>query len=433
MLVQIAATCLLPPGMVLTAISDIVLGLQLLGLLIASIQNAAASHSRLRSFWSVQALCWLFWFINQGSWIYHEIVLRSPIPDLYIGDVFPFLRAVPILAGFLLRPHLEPSQSSIRFGILDFFHLILWWIFLYVYGVICWQYVSVNLAAYNLNYDRLYFAQELAIVFVLVTLFFQSTGKWRRFYVLFLSAFVFCGLILHTANYALETKTYSSGSWFEAAVSASLAFFMVLTVTGRDLTAVPETSRDSRFADWTAHLAVAAVFSLPLFLIAAVLDRSAPSVILRYRVAVVSITMVAMTALLLLKQHRLRLELRRTNKSLEEAALTDPLTGIRNRRYFQATVGHDVAQSLRAYSARSDTCTRDLVFYLLDMDNFKAVNDVFGHDAGDRVLIEVTRRISSAIRDSDVLLRWGARSFSSSRAPRIAELPPRSPSACFRP
>jgi diguanylate cyclase (GGDEF)-like protein len=121
--------------------------------------------------------------------------------------------------------------------------------------------------------------------------------------------------------------------------------------------------------------------------------------------------MVAITALLLLKQHRLRLELRRTNKSLEEAALTDPLTGIRNRRYFQATVGHDVAQSLRAYSARSDTCTRDLVFYLLDMDNFKAVNDVFGHDAGDRVLIEVTRRISSAIRDSDVLLRWGGEEF----------------------
>ena len=90
MLVQIAATCLLPPGIVLTAISDIVLGLQLLGLLIASIQNAAASHSRLRSFWSVQALCWLFWLINQSSWIYYEVVLRSPIPDPYIGDVFPF-------------------------------------------------------------------------------------------------------------------------------------------------------------------------------------------------------------------------------------------------------------------------------------------------------------------------------------------------------
>jgi len=45
------------------------------------------------------------------------------------------------------------------------------------------------------------------------------------------------------------------------------------------------------------------------------------------------------------------------------------------------------------------------------MDNFKEVNDLYGHDAGDRLLVEAARRIGTAIRDSDVLLRWGGEEF----------------------
>ena len=54
---------------------------------------------------------------------------------------------------------------------------------------------------------------------------------------------------------------------------------------------------------------------------------------------------------------------------------------------------------------------RDLIFYLIDLDNFKKVNDRYGHDSGDRVLIEAARRISAAIRNSDLLVRWGGEEF----------------------
>jgi diguanylate cyclase (GGDEF)-like protein len=194
-------------------------------------------------------------------------------------------------------------------------------------------------------------------------------------------------------------------------VSASLAFFLVLTAVGRDLTPTPETSRDRRFAAWTAHLAVAAVVSLPLFLIAAALSQTAPSVILRYRMAVTALALIAMMSLLLRRQRRLHEELERANKTLEEASLNDPLTGIYNRRYFQAIVERDVAQSLRAYATRSDPRTRDLIFYMVDLDDFKQVNDQIGHDAGDQVLIDVSRRIYSAIRGTDVVMRWGGEEF----------------------
>jgi diguanylate cyclase (GGDEF)-like protein len=124
-----------------------------------------------------------------------------------------------------------------------------------------------------------------------------------------------------------------------------------------------------------------------------------------------------------LQSERLRLEqavaerseaLAQANKELEEMSLTDPLTSARNRRFFQATIQSDVSQAIRAYSAPDPTRSRrnrDIVFYLIDADHFKEINDRFGHDAGDQMLIDLTSRISSAIRYSDVLVRWGGEEF----------------------
>ena len=124
-----------------------------------------------------------------------------------------------------------------------------------------------------------------------------------------------------------------------------------------------------------------------------------------------------------LQNERIRLEkavderseaLALANKELEEMSLTDPLTSARNRRFFQATIGSDVSQAIRAYSAPDPTRSRrnrDIIFYLIDADHFKEINDRFGHDAGDQMLIDLTARISSAIRYSDVLVRWGGEEF----------------------
>lgn len=107
-------------------------------------------------------------------------------------------------------------------------------------------------------------------------------------------------------------------------------------------------------------------------------------------------------------------ELAKANKELQEASLTDPLTGIRNRRFFDLIITADVNQAVRSYSpplAGSVGRNRDIVFYLIDIDHFKLVNDEFGHATGDKVLIEISRRISSVTRQTDVLIRWGGEEF----------------------
>jgi diguanylate cyclase (GGDEF)-like protein len=109
-------------------------------------------------------------------------------------------------------------------------------------------------------------------------------------------------------------------------------------------------------------------------------------------------------------------ELLLKNKELEQISLTDPLTGTRNRRYFYETIPTDKAQALRSHQRAGDTHKtagppRELIFVLVDIDRFKRVNDEMGHAAGDKLLQEVAKRISSVMRRSDDLVRWGGEEF----------------------
>lgn len=108
------------------------------------------------------------------------------------------------------------------------------------------------------------------------------------------------------------------------------------------------------------------------------------------------------------------LELERAYKALEDVSLTDQLTGLRNRRFFLQHVESDVALSLRAYDdpgAAAAVNDRDLVFYMVDLDHFKDVNDRYGHAAGDSVLVQMKDRLREVFRESDYLVRWGGEEF----------------------
>jgi diguanylate cyclase (GGDEF)-like protein len=106
-------------------------------------------------------------------------------------------------------------------------------------------------------------------------------------------------------------------------------------------------------------------------------------------------------------------ELAAANRELREASFTDALTGARNRRFFSTVIEDDVNRTLRVHSTppanRPRNC--DLIFYIVDIDHFKGVNDEYGHDRGDGVLAEVAQRLTHVVRDSDRLIRWGGEEF----------------------
>jgi diguanylate cyclase (GGDEF)-like protein len=104
-------------------------------------------------------------------------------------------------------------------------------------------------------------------------------------------------------------------------------------------------------------------------------------------------------------------ELEESRRQLELASLTDPLTGLMNRRYLDSRIHQDLAQARRAYHAPKLHPNQDIVFMLIDLDDFKDVNDTYGHAAGDRVLREYGELIGAQLRESDYIVRWGGEEF----------------------
>ena len=88
---------------------------------------------------------------------------------------------------------------------------------------------------------------------------------------------------------------------------------------------------------------------------------------------------------------------------LEHETVTDPLTGVFNRRFMDKRLVEEVSKA-RRYEF-------ELAVLLLDLDHFKQINDVHGHQAGDQLLKEIGDLVGRELRDSDVLARYGGEEF----------------------
>jgi len=96
-------------------------------------------------------------------------------------------------------------------------------------------------------------------------------------------------------------------------------------------------------------------------------------------------------------------DLKRVEEELRALSITDALTGIHNRRYFQ--------DRLKAEMVRLNRTSGALSVIMLDIDHFKRINDQYGHAVGDGVLQELCKRISQRLRRSDVFCRLGGEEF----------------------
>lgn len=93
----------------------------------------------------------------------------------------------------------------------------------------------------------------------------------------------------------------------------------------------------------------------------------------------------------------------KANLHLEELVLTDTLTGLPNRRH--------ALRCLEDLWIEANKHRSDLVCMMIDVDYFKVVNDTYGHDAGDKVLRELSRTLSHVLRNDDVVCRLGGDEF----------------------
>lgn len=450
--VHVLLSLLVPRSFALTAFGDILQNVVLFAATVAFAINVRTASPKARLFWVLMALGLGMWLASQVMWTYIEVYLRHEAPNPFVGDVILFLHIVPMTAAVALQPHVQQDDRTIRVGTLDFALLFTWWLFLYLFIVIPWQYVHPVESVYGRSFDLLYVCEELALAAGLFLVWKRSHGLWRRIYShLFGASLLYCTASL-AASEAIDLHIYYTGSLFDVPLVASMAWFVrigFLPLEGE--TQIAEEAPSRSYGIWKARIAMVAVFITPLMVAWAEFAGNAPQSVRTYRLWLTVAIMVVMGALVFLKQHLLdqellsllrlsrynleemcrlkdelenkehslrwhSLELQRKNLELQEISFTDALTGVWNRRYLEEILTAEAGQVLRNYQrARGSDIKkldhRDLVFIMVDVDFFKEVNDLYGHPAGDRLLQLVAQRLSSVVRKSDVLVRWGGEEF----------------------
>ena len=110
------------------------------------------------------------------------------------------------------------------------------------------------------------------------------------------------------------------------------------------------------------------------------------------------------------------------NAELSVQSSRDPLTSLYNRRYFQEFIA---AQGAHPGQRRREDDATSRALFLIDIDHFKETNDRFGHAIGDTVLVAVAARLRDALRDTDMVVRWGGEEFlvyATTRADRVDDI-----------
>ncbi|HKB97472.1 MAG TPA: GGDEF domain-containing protein [Terriglobales bacterium] len=411
---QAVASLLLPKSYRLTAITDSISFFLMVSASLAFTRNAFNGPRRQRLVWILLGGGYAIESCSQILWMHWELVVKQT-PAMSLGDAGVFLAWIIVILGFALRPHVEPTPQHQRLGTLDLLLLLMAGLYLYLFLVIPWQYLAPEPHSYGPAYKFLALAEDVVLLSIVAHGWLHSSGRWRHFYALLTCIVAFDTVMEYFVDTLAEAGVYFSGSWYDSTTAACLAGMTFAALMAHRLEPASERSDpdSERYWRWASRLAAPVTLILPLLAAWSFLDRSLPDSIWKFRVVLSLAAVVVFAFVGIVKQARLENELANANHELLDASLTDLLTGVRNRRFFTNSIEADVQQVMRSFVSNpsADLRNRDMVFYLIDIDHFKKVNDQFGHKIGDLVLTEVARRINSAARLSDAVIRWGGEEF----------------------
>ena len=100
-------------------------------------------------------------------------------------------------------------------------------------------------------------------------------------------------------------------------------------------------------------------------------------------------------------------ELKRKLEKIEKEIIHDNLTGLYTRKYFSEKVENDIAGLLKETGEKRKEGYQVLSILFCDLDDFKKINDTYGHSFGDQILKRVSEILQENVRDTDIVARWG--------------------------
>jgi len=318
---QMAASLFLAKrGAALTATSDVIQCALLLCATLSCVPGLLKAVGRVRLFWALMGFGLTNWLVYQLLWTYIEVVQGREVPSLFAGDVIVFLHFVPMMAALALQPNIQQDERELRLGSLDFALLLFWWVYLYVYTVIPWQYVQQNEVAYSHNLNSAYLLEKIAFLVGLAVVWYRSSGLWRSIYAHWFGASLLYSSSSYVANWALNHNWYYSGSFYDLPMVASMAWMAVPGLLAlQSSPQQPVSEKSLPRGVWAARLGMLAVFSLPIFAWLAFFNHQLPGAVRNFRVVLTLGAIVLMGALVFVKQHFLDVELIRLLRSSRQS------------------------------------------------------------------------------------------------------------------
>ena len=321
--VQLVLALTMKPSFPLTAFGDTSQCILLLGALLAVIPIAFHADGRTKLFGWLMSLGFGLWFLAQVLWTYFEVYRRQQVPNPFLGDIILFLHIVPMMAALAVQPHLQKASRPIRTGRLDFALLLIWWLYLFLFAVIPWQYVSPNESIYGLNFDIAYLAEHIVFLGALVLVWHSSVSYWKTIYAYWLGASCLYALTSQIAGAAINFHIYYTGSLYDVPLLAAMVWFIAAGFVASTKFHNPQslTLSDNNPPIWPARLAMVVVFSTPLMVAWSQFSPNTPGRVRKYRLLLTIATMLVMGGLVFLKQYLLDRELicllRTSNQSFD--------------------------------------------------------------------------------------------------------------------
>ena len=378
-------------GDTVQVVDDVALGVLVIPAVVFATRAARSAHGRTRAAWVALIVGLCGWFAGEAIWAYYELILnQAPFPSL--ADAGFLALPVGACVALLLFPD-DYNRYSVGRAFLDGV-IVAGSLFL-----VSWVTVLGPLYEAGAK-DRLGFVVSLAypvfdvVILTVAAIVLMRAQTHQRLVLMLLTVGLACIAVADSGFvYLQNTGRYASGNTIDIGWAAG---FLLITVAGAAGRVDEHRNASPQLPSWaSAWLPYA-----PLLLAGLVAAAEPPRVLKSGPVVVVA----AMLVLAVLIRQLLAIsENRRLLEQVADQARRDPLTGLANRTLLYERLEH--AMKLRE---RDVLCVGVLS---LDLDDFKRVNDTFGHHAGDELLIEVADRLTGGVRSGDTVARLGGDEF----------------------